>query len=334
MNNFVEILTQRAADQANDVGYVFLGDRSSSPEEWTYGELDRRARWIAYRLRQRCQPGDRALLLFPSCLNYIAALFGCFYAGVVAVPAYPPGPRHRHRLSSIAADCEPAVVLTTQGVAATVSSWGDSSWDSARLMTVDGGAESGVEWPEAAPSDSDLAFLQYTSGSTGSPKGVMVTHGNLIENQRMIESAFGHDRETVVVSWLPMFHDMGLVGGVLQPLYLGAKCVLMSPGSFLQHPIRWLKAISDYRATSSGGPNFAYEYCVKRIRAEQMADIDLRGWRVAFNGSEVVRAETLRGFSEKFRSRGFRENAFYPCYGMAEATLLVTGVEPDRANAT
>ena len=182
------------------------------------------------------------------------------------------------------------------------------------------------KWQEPALVSPDtLAFLQYTSGSTGKPKGVMVTHGNLLHNEQMIQKAFGHTSQSGVVGWLPLFHDMGLIGNVLQPLYLGIPCILMSPIAFLQKPVRWLQAISRYKATTSGGPNFAYDLCVQKITPQQLQSLDLSSWEVAFNGAEPVRAQTLERFAATFEPCGFRYSAFYPCYGMAETTLMVSG---------
>jgi acyl-CoA synthetase (AMP-forming)/AMP-acid ligase II len=186
------------------------------------------------------------------------------------------------------------------------------------------GSAAGSGLPVINPGD--LAFLQYTSGSTGSPKGVMVSHANLMHNQWMIKRIFGHTDQTVFVGWVPLYHDMGLIGNVMQPLYLGIPSILMSPAAFVVKPVRWLQAITDYGATTSGGPNFAYELCVRRVSEEQMAGLDLSSWEIAFNGSEMIRASTLTGFTRKFSERGFRRSAFLCCYGMAETTLLVSGI--------
>jgi acyl-CoA synthetase (AMP-forming)/AMP-acid ligase II len=182
-----------------------------------------------------------------------------------------------------------------------------------------------LNWQEPAINSDTLAFLQYTSGSTGTPKGVMVSHGNLLYNEQMIQIAFNHDKSTIFAGWLPLFHDMGLIGNVLQPMYLGISCYLMSPVDFIQKPYRWLAAISRYKATTSGGPNFAYDLCVRKITPEQIATLDLSSWQVAFNGAEPIHAQTLEKFTTTFASCGFRPEAFYPCYGMAETTLLVSG---------
>ncbi|GET41100.1 amino acid adenylation [Microseira wollei NIES-4236] len=269
------------------------------------------------------------MLLYPAGLDYIAAFFGCLYAGVVAVPAYPPQfNRSMSRMTAIALDAEAKVALTTTEILSRVER---QICDIPNLQTLqwlatDANA-SNLEnsWRESQINGDTLAFLQYTSGSTATPKGVMVNHRNLLHNQRLIQTAFGHTEESIVVGWLPLFHDMGLIGNVLQPLYLGIPCILMSPMSFLQRPIRWLQAISRYKATTSGAPNFAYNLCIRQISPEQRETLDLSSWEVAFNGAEPVRAETLDRFAAAFEPCGFRREAFHPCYGMAETTLIVSG---------
>lgn len=325
----VNLLRQRARQQPDRTAYIFLENGETETGSLTYGELDRQARAIATTLQSLVTPGERALLLYPSGLEFITAFFGCLYAGVVAVPAYPPRQNQRlSRLQAIVTDARAKVTLTTSGLLDNIREQFARERELADLLClatdrVDGEGES--LWREPILSGSSLAFLQYTSGSTGTPKGVMVSHENLLHNERMVELAFGHTEKTIFVGWLPLFHDMGLIGNVLQPLYLGIPCVFMPPVAFLQKPIRWLQAISRYRATTSGGPNFAYDLCVEKITPEQREELDLGSWEVAFNGAETVRAETLERFATAFASCGFRREAFYPCYGMAEATLLVSG---------
>jgi len=333
------LLRLRAAERPEREAFVFLADGGEPAARLTYGELDRRARAIAARLRASLAPGDRALLLYPPGLEFIAAFFGCLYAGVTAVPAYPPrlNDRSQARLRAIVEDAAPRAALTTEAIfAAAVASealtarvpeLGTVRWIATDGPGLDMGQEE-ADLPEPEPGS--VAFLQYTSGSTAAPKGVMVTHANLVHNERMIGEAFRQDEETVVVGWLPLYHDMGLIGNVLQPLHAGARCVLMSPVAFLQQPVRWLRAISRFHGTTSGGPNFAYDLCVRRIPPEERAQLDLSSWRVAFNGAEPVRAETLERFAEAFAPSGFDRAAFYPCYGLAEATLFVTGGAPGR----
>lgn len=334
MVTLVDLARRRAAGLADRSAYIFLTDGESEACELTYGELDRRARAIAALLESLGGQRERAILLYPPGLDYIAAFFGCLYAGVVAVPAYPPQrKRTLGRLRAIVADSGASFALTTMKIRAGIErvSRQDSGIDElskVRWLETDAPPQ-GIEniWKRPALTAGTLAFLQYTSGSTGSPKGVMVSHGNLLHNQRMIQQAFGHDEETTVLGWLPLYHDMGLIGNVLQPLYLGRPCVLMSPIHFMQKPFRWLSAISRYRATTSGAPNFAYDLCVRQISAAERDSLDLSSWSVAFNGAEPVHAGTLDRFSETFGPCGFRREAFYPCYGLAEATLFVAGGE-------
>jgi amino acid adenylation domain-containing protein len=326
------LLRGRAGERPGRVAFTFLADGEAEGERLTYGELDRRARTIAAALRESLAPGDRALLLYPPGLELIAAFFGCLYAGVIAVPAYPPrlNDRSQGRLRAVARDAEPLAALTTASILAAASALPIPELAAVRWIATDsfeGAVLGGSEADLPEPDPESVAFLQYTSGSTSTPKGVMVTHANLIHNEWMIGEAFRQDEDTVVVGWLPLYHDMGLIGNVLQPLWAGGTSVLMSPVAFLQKPLRWLEAIHRYRGTTSGGPNFAYELCVRRIAEEQRAGLDLSSWRVAYNGAEPVRAETLERFAAAFAPQGFRPEAFYPCYGLAEATLFVSGGE-------
>lgn len=334
----IELLEGQAAEHADFTAYAFLDDRDGMTEI-TFRELDRRARIIAARLQLELSPGDRALLVYPSGLEFISAFFGCMYAGVVAVPAtYPKPKRPMPRLQRIALDCDAHVALTTAQTLTTL----DPDLLSADAATSQWIATDELQddltdfWQRPEIDTSDLAFLQYTSGSTSDPKGVMVSHANLLNNLECIRVSFGlgdvsGDVESATgVIWLPAYHDMGLIGGILTPLYMGGRCVLMSPTSFLQRPMRWLQAISDYKAIVSGAPNFAYEYCVRRISPEERATLDLSSLRLAFCGAEPIRAETLTHFAQAFGPAGFQLRAFYPCYGLAESTLLAAG--PDYRN--
>ena len=328
-STLIELLRWRALRQPEQRAYTFLLDGEVETGYLTYGELDCRARSIAVALQSCGAGGERALLLYPPGLEYIAAFFGCLYAGVVAVPAYPPQfNRPMPRLQAIVADAQATVALTTTQSLSNASRQFAHVPDlkTLRWLATDnltGDLED--NWQEPAVTNDTLAFLQYTSGSTAAPKGVMVSHGNLLHNQQLIQKAFEHTEQSTVVGWLPLFHDMGLIGNMLQPLYVGIGCILMSPIAFLQRPLRWLQAISRYKATTSGGPNFAYDLCVRKITPEQRAILDLSSWEVAFNGAEPLRAETLDRFAAAFEPCGFRRKAFYPCYGMAETTLIVSG---------
>ncbi len=322
----IELLRYRAFSQPDKIAYTFLQDDDAV--DLTYAELDRQAQTVAAYLQTTQKASkERVLLLYPPGLEYIAAFFGCLYAGAIAVPAYPPRPnRSLYRLQSIVADAEASIVLTNTKVLSNLERQLSKCPDLKALnwLATDGIDDNLVDrWQQ--PLDTDLAFLQYTSGSTGTPKGVMVSHENLLHNQKMIQAGFGHTEKTIFVGWLPLYHDMGLIGNVLQPLYLGTRCILMSPVAFLQRPIRWLQAISDYKGTTSGAPNFAYELCMRKLTNEQLSSLDLSSWDVAFNGAEPVKKETIEKFASTFAPCGFRKQAFYPCYGMAETTLFVSG---------
>ena len=328
-SNLVELLLHRARCQPDDIGFTYLVDGENEQLHLTYRELDRQARAIGAWLESHHLAGERALLLYPAGLEFITAFFGCLYAGVVAVPVYPPRRnRSLNRIQAIADDADARVALTTELVFNRVMPLIDETPHLKQLTwlpTCQVPPEMEREWTMPDVHGETLAFLQYTSGSTGTPKGVVLSHANLVHNSALIAHSFEHTRSRKGVFWLPSYHDMGLIGGILQPLYIGCPNVLMSPMSFLQKPFRWLSAISRFQGTTSGGPNFAYDLCVRKITPEQRKTLDLSGWRVAFNGAEPVRAETLDAFAEAFEPCGFRREAFYPCFGLAEATLIVSG---------
>lgn len=305
--------------------YTFLsGDGPSNEAHLSYGELDLNARMLAAGLQQRVRPGDRVLLLYRSGLDFIVAFFGCLYAGVVAVPVAPPSQsRSGSSLSAIIADAQASMVLTTAELGARLDT-GTGALD-VPWRSIDTSSAQLDDWREPAIGPESLAFLQYTSGSTSAPKGAMVSHRNLLANLEVMRVVFSVSEQTVTVSWLPLFHDMGLIGMMLCPLFLGAYSVLMSPLAFLQSPVRWLKAVTRYRGTVAASPNFGYELCARRIQERQRAELDLTSWKVAITGAEPIRPEVLERFADIFASCGFRRQAFYPCYGLAEATLLVTG---------
>jgi len=325
----VHLLRHRAEHQPDGRAFTYLLDGEIDELHTTYAELDRQARTIAAWLESLGLEGERALMLYPAGMEFVAAFFGCLYAGVTAVPVNPPRRNAKlSRIESIVEDAEAKVALTTDevldrlhNVIAESPKLKALTWQATDVA----GAGMADDWKMPNVSSDTLAFLQYTSGSTGTPKGVMLTQNNLMHNSALINLAFEHTRSGTGVFWLPSFHDMGLIGGILQPLYVGRPNVLMSPMSFLQKPFRWLKAITNYRGTTSGGPNFAYELCVEKVTDEQIDELDLSCWQVAFNGAEPVRAETIDAFSEKFARCGFRREAFFPCYGMAETTLIVSG---------
>ena len=322
-STFVDLLRDRAAKQPDRLAFGFLGDGENVTDRLTYGQLDERARTIAALLQSRYPPDERALLLYPPGLEFISAFFGCLYAGIIAVPTHPPRrDRALERWTRISTSCQAAIALTVSSLLPNI----ESQRSPLEYLATDNlDCTPGSDWQPPELSGNTIAFLQYTSGSTGMPKGAIVTHGNLWHNARIIEQCFQPTPNSKAVSWLPAYHDMGLIGSVLEPIYLGSPMYLMSPLAFLQKPWRWLQAISRYEANISGAPNFAYELCVRKIKPERLAELDLSGWELAFVGAEPVRAETLAGFTRTFSPCGFRPEAFYPCYGMAEATLMVAG---------
>ncbi|HEX8559654.1 MAG TPA: condensation domain-containing protein, partial [Pyrinomonadaceae bacterium] len=328
-STLIELLRLRARSRPDEEVYTFWPDEGAETVSLTYGEVDRQARAIGAWLRSRGAANDRALLLYPPGLEFVAAFFGCLYAGVVPVPAYPPRlNRNLLRVRAIIADAQARFALTTAPILARIEKITEHVSDSGGLCWLDTGkVPEGIEeaWRPPRAGGESLAFLQYTSGSTGAPKGAMLSHANLLHNASLIYRTLFHAPGDKYVSWLPTFHDMGFMAGVLQPLYGGLPVTLISPTSFLRSPIRWLQAITGAKATTSGGPNFAYDLCVRKTTPEQRAALDLSSWTTAFNGAEPIRAETLERFIKTFEPCGFRPEAMYPCYGLAEATLIVSG---------
>ncbi|ESP93940.1 non-ribosomal peptide synthetase [Pseudoalteromonas luteoviolacea] len=330
-NSFVDIVKYYAEVQPEKCAYRFLKNGEDLAQTLTYRELDKDARAIASNL-QACGTVERAMLVYSPGLEFVKAFFGCLYAGVASVPVYLPSARAEswQRLRGIMNDAEVQAILLDPSCVESVNKWlfADDEQGKPQLITtnsLDDSAEN--NWAEPVFDADKLAFLQYTSGSTGAPKGVMVSHGNLLHNQSLIEAKFCHTNESVVVGWLPQYHDMGLIGNILHPVYMGATSILMSPAAFLQNPLRWLKAISQYQANTSGGPNFAFDLCVQRVSEADKKTLDLSSWDVAFNGAEPISPQTLENFYQAFKGCGFKRQAFYPCYGLAESTLMVSGVE-------
>ncbi len=330
--NFVDLVNERGQHQPEKLAYIFLERGETEASTLTYKQLDEQAKAIAASLQSVNASGERALLLYQPGLDFIAAFFGCLYAGVIAVPAYPPRRNQKlSRLQAIIQDAQAKIVLTSTSLLQNLqTSFHEDGVEISQLhwLATDGlSGDLAQAWQPEQLNHHTLAFLQYTSGSTGNPKGVMVSHGNLLANSAVIHKLFGHTANSQGLIWLPPYHDMGLIGGILQPLYGGFPVTLMSPVDFLQKPIRWLQAISRYQATTSGGPNFAYDLCIRKVTPEQLENLDLSSWDLAFTGAEPIRAETLEEFTSKFAPCGFRKEAFYPCYGMAETTLILSGGE-------
>lgn len=328
--SLVQVLHRHAQTVPDKIAVRFLERGEGDGHCLSYAGLDRLARIWAARLEEMGARGQTVVLVYPPGLAFIVGFWACLYAGAIAVPTpFITPARSAARIAAIAADARPRLVLSCAALATNATIRAAFPAQLSGLAWIETDAAAPLQEPAPPllplPDPGDPAFLQYTSGSTADPRGVIVTHGNLIANMEMIRIAFGHDSATRMVSWLPLFHDMGLVGGMLQPLYLGAETVLMSPMDFIQRPLRWLQAIARHRATSSGGPNFAYALCADRIRPEQLQGLDLRSWRVAFCGAEPVRAADLRRFAGLLAPAGFDPKALFPCYGMAETTLFVSG---------
>lgn len=338
--HLVEVFHARARQNGGDVGYLFFneenfvrepgGEERLIPTERTYAELDRRARAIAVDLVERGAAGERAIIFHPPGEEFLAAFLGCLYAGVIAVPAYPPDPlriaRQLPRLQAVLNSAAARFVLCERRA---------SGWLPRRFFSNPAAIEPAVVFTDEVPlaaaerwrmpdlCPSSLAFLQYTSGSTGEPKGVMITHGNLLANLTQIDQMFDHDG-VIAATWLPPYHDMGLIGSQLQCWFSHRPLLILTPTAFFQRPYRWLKLISDYRVWTTGGPNFAYDLCVQKITAEERQTLDLSSWTIAVNGSEPIRPATLERFVDAFAACGARREMFLASYGLAEATLAVT----------
>lgn len=337
--SMVGLLCERAVTQPDDVAYVFLSDGEQPSASITWSALERRARAIGRALQSQVEPGARVLVMFPPSLDFVAAFFGVLFAGAIAVPAYPPAgsraDRTVSRLRGMVTDAGISLVVAPTSLATRATALAGAMPEMASLVWMafeDVPDTLADEWQAPTTDEQSVAFLQYTSGSTATPRGVVVTHGNLLHNLDRTEREARYSRASVSLSWLPVNHDMGLINGVLQPAFSGCRAYLMSPAAFLQRPARWLQAVSRLGVTHSGGPNFAYDLCSRRIADEDRSSLDLSSWEVAYNGSEPVRRATLETFQRAFGTSGFRWESFSPAYGLAESTLLVasvpSGVEP------
>ncbi|MFI5178340.1 MAG: fatty acyl-AMP ligase [Vicinamibacterales bacterium] len=332
--NLIDLVRARAADSPDRTVFTFLRDGLVPTDAVTFADLDRRARETAAWLQARFPSGARVLLLHPPGIEFTVAFLGCVYAGLVAIPAYPPRGREIDpRIRAIASDAQAALALTTLDLLPRLTALSDAdrttpgASDFARLQWAASDALTGVSagaWRDPVPSGDTPAHLQYTSGSTATPKGVIVTHRNLLRNLLDMHLGWQHDADSVIVSWLPHFHDMGLVYGLLEPIFAGVPCYQMPPVAFIQKPVRWLQAITTFKATHSAAPNFAYDLCVRKIKPDDRLTLDLGSWVVAVNGAEAVRAETMSRFVDTFGPAGFRDEVLCPGYGLAEATLKVT----------
>ena len=329
--NLIDLLRDRAAAQPDSTAFTFLESGEHEGASLTWSALDLRSRAIAAAIQAKVHAGDRVLIMLPPGIDFVPAFFGVVYAGAVAIPVYPPtggrADRSSARLRAILDDASVSMVVASTAVLGRLSLLEPQIPGLAGLpwLTVDTVDDSAAEaWRLTACAADSLVLLQYTSGSTASPRGVMVSHGNLLDNLAQSAALAKHDRSSVAVSWLPVNHDMGLIDGVLQPIFSGFSSYQMAPAAFLQRPARWLQAISRYGATHSGGPNFAYDLCARRVQDDEREALDLSTWRIAFNGSEPVRRSTMENFHRRFAANGFRWDAFRPAYGLAESTLLVT----------
>lgn len=338
-SNLIDLLRDRAECKPDQLAYRFLADGETESGTLTYQQLHQQALHIAADLQSFLSPGDRVLVVYPysAGLEFIAAFFGCLYAGVIAVTDNPPvSPQAIVKLQTRLESAQCRAILSTKGLIehlqtqlvnfpqTKVEMFHGTSlrWVATDDLLTQNRA---TDWQEPPINGDTVAFLQYTSGSTGTPKGVIVTHGNVLHNSAIIYNAFGHHHQSQGLIWLPLFHDMGLIGGVIQPLYGSFPVTLMSPVSLVQKPFRWLEAVSKYQATTSGGPNFAYDLVCRSATPEKLEQLDLSSWDVAFSGAEPVRWDTLKRFAEIFAPCGFKPEAFYPCYGMAETTLFISG---------
>ncbi|MEO1448800.1 MAG: AMP-binding protein [Bacteroidota bacterium] len=326
--DLVALLQARAADFAEKRAFGYLDKNLDLTESCTFAELDRDARRVAVALQIRGLTGRQALLMYPSGISFIRAFFGCLYAGVVPVPLYPPQTATQiRRMASILMDAKPGICLGHKRVLEQIEQRFAQQWSATGLELLDTDAieadPDGWQSPQIDPDA--MAFLQYTSGSTGQPKGVMVSHRNLLHNVALMSNALETEFAKLVgVGWLPLFHDMGLIGHVIKPIYVAGTSYIMSPMSFLSRPALWLEAISKFKGTHSGAPNFGYARCAEKLADEEIAKLDLSSWSRAYCGAEPIQAEALQRFAKRMATGGFSAAALTPCYGMAETTLMIT----------
>lgn len=326
--NITDSLLTHAQERPDATAFIILEDGEAIERKILYHDLESWVKSLASQLSDKQLYGQRVLLIYQNTVEFIIAFLACQYLGIIAVPVpYVKGHKQMARLRNIAVDAQVSAVLcahfSVDYLKAVMAEW----WEHSTITIISTDVSYSMIYvpiPQKAMNNS-VSFIQYTSGSTGNPKGVIITADNLMHNQRLIHHTFGCNKDSVILSWLPFHHDMGLIGNILHTIYVGCTCVIMSPLHFIQSPVRWLRAISKYRVTHSGGPNFAYDLCCNKVPADELLKLDLSCWKVAYNGSEPVRYDTIQRFAACFKSAGFTQQTFYPCYGLAEATLLVSG---------
>jgi acyl-CoA synthetase (AMP-forming)/AMP-acid ligase II/acyl carrier protein len=327
--NMVELLIKRLKDHPDKTVYILLEDGVNEKNSITYAVMVAMAKAIAVTLLKNGTKGDRVMLLFSTGIEFITSLYGCFFAGMIAVPAYPPRRnKPNERFISIIENSKPAFILSNSLIYEDLNKYhkGNAfSEEICQLVYEEIPSELSEEWLNPNVQADDIALLQYTSGSTGTPNGVMVSHGNIMHNSECIKQSFGFDENSIGVNWLPNFHDMGLIGCLIQAAYLGGSNVIIPPLSFLKNPANWFRMITKYKATTGGGPNFAFDYCMEKVTDEEISEFDLSSLRTLYCGAEPIRKNTLESFTDKFRKAGFSGTQFFPCYGMAESVLITTG---------
>jgi acyl-CoA synthetase (AMP-forming)/AMP-acid ligase II/acyl carrier protein len=340
-NNIIDYLKEHALSSPNKTAFIIVENGEMTERKISYLELSMRVEKLAAHLTSEQLQGKRALLVYQDILEFIISFLAATWSGIIPVPVpYVKGTKQLARLLKIMEDAQVDTLLCTHYSIAHLKQGLSALPQSGKMEIIptdtdhDQGALQSKRNRKAKRVHDKIAFIQYTSGSTGNPKGVVITAKNLLHNQQLIKDTFGCDGESVIFSWLPFHHDMGLIGNILHTIYIGCTCIIMPPFHFIQTPGKWLEAISTYKVTHSGGPNFAYDLCVNAIPRAEAAKLDLSTWKVAYNGSESVRADTIQRFASHFKSAGFRQNAFFPCYGLAEATLLVAGLKKTPAATT
>lgn len=323
-DTILDILKKWSIETPHQHAFTFIEHYHERSHRLSYGELYQRSLQLAGKLAD-IEKGERIVICLPQGLDYIISLFGVMYAGCVAVPLYPPKVnKEDHRVKKIISDSDPALIIGTRKIY-NACLQANKSLTKRPWLCIDQDDHIEITNVDNDFTSDQVAIIQYTSGSTSQPKGVMISHGNIMNNSAVIKKGFQFNEKTRKMTWLPFFHDMGLIGDVMQPIYSHFHNVFISPQEFVQKPLRWLKAIHDYKVTHSGAPNFGYDLCVRRISREESRDLNLESWKLAYIGAEMIRPNSLESFYQRFKENGFSRHAFYPCYGMAEVTLMLTG---------